>query len=29
MIQRYTIATKKDKCRIKGTAVANATVNLI
>jgi len=27
MIQRYTIARKRDRCRIKGTPVANATVN--
>jgi len=27
MIQRYAIARKKDKCRIKGTPLANATVN--
>ena len=27
MIQRYAIARKKDKCKIKGTPVANATVN--
>jgi len=27
MIQRYTIARKKDKCKIKGTPLANATVN--
>jgi integrase len=27
MIQRYTIARKKEKCRIKGTPIANATVN--
>ena len=27
MIQRYAIARKKDKCKIKGTPIANATVN--
>lgn len=27
MIQRYAIARKKDKCKIKGTQLANATVN--
>jgi len=27
MIQRYAIARKKDKCKIKGTPLANATVN--
>ena len=27
MIQRYVIARKKDKCKIKGTPIANATVN--
>jgi hypothetical protein len=27
MIQRYAIARKKDKCKIKGTPLANATRN--
>jgi len=27
MIQRYAVARKKDKCKIKGTPIANATVN--
>ena len=27
MIQRYAIKRKKDKCKIKGTPIANATVN--
>jgi hypothetical protein len=27
MIQRYTIERKRDRCRIKGTPISNATVN--
>ena len=27
MIQRYANARKKDKCKIKGTPIRNATVN--